>query len=117
MHIHGYRSFPTQAQAYFKALPANKTPVRGTLGERYRQKQLIKQIPAHDVDVFYCNDISEEEKRQMELFVQKRREKVLGRGEIKQKETEDASSMWVSWVSCNLVPWLPIQRSVWFLGR
>ncbi len=85
-----------QAQAYFKAFPANKIPIRGTPGERYLQKQLIKQIPAHDVDSFYCNELTEKEKRQMKIFVRSQREKMLGKGEIKQREPGDRSSTWVS---------------------
>ena len=84
-----------QARAYFKALPANKTPIRGTPGERYRQKQLIRQLPAHDVDIIYCNDLSEEEKKQMELFLHVRREKTLGKGEVKLREEGDRGSKWV----------------------
>ncbi len=90
-----YSLILSQARAYFKALPAQKTPIRGTPGERYRQKQLIKQIPAHDVDLFYCNELSEEEKKQMEVFIRLRREKVLGKGEVKQREPGDKSSIWV----------------------
>ena len=88
-------AFLPQARTYFKALPANKTPVRGTPGERYRQKQLIRQLPAHDVDIFYCNDLSDEEKKQMEVFLKMRREKVLGKGEVKLKEEGDSSREWV----------------------
>lgn len=74
-----------QAQAYFRALPASKSPVRGTPGEKYHQKQLIRQLPAHDVDMMYCNELTEEEVKQMGLFVKMRKEKCVGRGEVKTK--------------------------------
>ena len=84
-----------QAQAYFKALPAAKTPVRGTPGEKYHQKQLIRQLPAHDVDVFYCNELTEEETKQMELFLKMRKDKCVAKGEVQTKKEGDH----VAWVS------------------
>lgn len=83
-----------QAKAYFEALPASKTPIRGTPGERYRQKQLIRQVPAHDIDMLYCNNLTLEEKKQMEIFLRLRKEKSLGKGMIKMKESR--VSHWVS---------------------
>ncbi|XP_064398428.1 testin-like isoform X2 [Halichondria panicea] len=83
------------ARAYFEGLPQNKAPVRGTPGERYRQKQLIRQLPAYDIDTLYCNDLEDEERKQMELFVRVRREKALGRGEVKLREQGDRSPLWV----------------------
>lgn len=85
----------TQAREYFKSLPAKKTPARGTPGERYRQKQLIRQLPAHDIDTFYCNERTEDEKKQLELFIRLRREKFLGRGGIKMRQPDDKSPSWV----------------------
>ncbi len=46
--------------------------------------------------MLYCNDLTEEEKKQMELFIRMRREKVLGRGEVKLREPGDQSPQWVS---------------------
>ncbi|CAI8056185.1 Prickle planar cell polarity protein 3 [Geodia barretti] len=74
-----------EAEAYFKGLPAAKAPVRGTPGEKYHQKQLIRQLPAHDVDLMYCNELSQEEAKQMELFARMRKEKCVGRGEVRTK--------------------------------
>lgn len=91
MHTH------SQARAYFNSLSAKKTPVRGTQGERYRQKQLIRQLPAYDVDTFYCNERTEDEMKQMELFIRLRKERFLGRGAIKMRDTSDKSSQWVRW--------------------
>ena len=84
-----------QTRAYFEALPSSKAPIRGTPGERYRQKQLIRQVPAHDIDMLYCNNLSLEEKKQMEIFLRMRKEKSLGKGLIKRKELEDKASDWV----------------------
>lgn len=68
---------------------------------RYRQKQLIRQLPAHDIDILYCNDLNEDERKQMELFVRMRREKSVGRGEVKMRESGDLSAQWVSWEPCH----------------
>ena len=67
-----------QARAYFETLPSSKAPIRGTPEERYRQKQLIRQVPAHNIDMLYCNNLSLEEKKQMEIFLRMRKEKSLG---------------------------------------
>lgn len=84
-----------KAKAYFSKLPVSKSPIRGTPGERYRQKQLIKQLPAYDVDSVYCNSLTEEEMKQMELFLRMRKERCLGRGELRQREANDLTSRWV----------------------
>ena len=69
--------------------------MRGTPGERYRQKQLIRQVPAHDIDMIYCNNLSMEEKKQMEIFLRLRREKSLGKGLVQMKEDSDRHIHWV----------------------
>ena len=68
--------------------------MRGTPGEKYHQKQLIRQLPAHDVDMMYCNELSEEEAKQMELFAKMRKEKCVGRGEVR---TKNDGTAWV-WI-------------------
>ena len=75
-------------------MPENKKPISGTAGNRYWQKQKIRQLPGHDLDLIYCNDLSNEECKQMELFVKIRKEKCLGRGKIMQKASDDRSD-WV----------------------
>ena len=84
-----------QARKYFQSLSAQKTPVRGTQGERYRQKQLIRQLPAYDIDTIYCNERTEAEMKQMELFIKMRKERYLGRGGLKMREATDRSAPWV----------------------
>ena len=93
-----YFLFSMQARKYFNSLSAKKTPVRGTQGERYRQKQLIRQLPAYDIDTFYCNERTEAEKKQMELFIKLRKERFLGRGGLKMREATDKSAPWVSMI-------------------
>ena len=92
-----------QARKYFQSLSAQKTPVRGTQGERYRQKQLIRQLPAYDVDTIYCNERTEAEMKQMELFIKLRKEKFLGRGGLKMREATDRSAPWVCLIVSPLI--------------
>ena len=67
---------------------------------RYRQKQLIRQLPAYDIDIFYCNDdLTEDEKKQMELFVRMRRKKALCKGEVRLREPGNKTPQWVSTVT------------------
>ncbi len=75
--------------------------MRGTPGERYRQKQLIRQVPAHDIDMNYCNNLSLEEKKQMEIFIKLRKEKALGKGIVKTKLLVDKLSQWVRVITVN----------------
>ena len=95
VHLYTYNIPTPQARAYFNSLSAKKTPVRGTQGERYRQKQLIRQLPAYDIDTFYCNERTEDEMKQMELFIKLRKERFLGKGMIKMRDVSDKSPQWV----------------------
>lgn len=47
------------------------------------------------MDSFYCNSLTEEEMKQMELFLRVRKERCLGRGELRQREADDLTSRWV----------------------
>ncbi len=60
--------------------------------------QLIRQVPAHDLEIMYCNNLSLEEKKQMEIFLRLRKEKSSGKGIVRKKEASDRASHWVrSW--------------------
>ena len=37
------------------ALPEDKVPYLNSVGEKYRIKQLLQQLPPHDNEVRYCN--------------------------------------------------------------
>lgn len=82
-----------QAKAFFEALPENKRPINGTPGNRYWQKQKIRQLPGHDLDLIYCNDLTDDECKQMELFVKIRKEKFLGKGKVSERLPEDKAEM------------------------
>ncbi len=59
-------------------LPHDKRPLTGEPGAQYRKKQLMRQLPSHDQNPDECHDLSEAEKREMEVFVKHYRERALG---------------------------------------
>lgn len=75
---------PEQVHLYFSALPEDKVPYVNSVGEKYRIKQLLHQLPPHDNEVRYCNGLSEEEKKELRLFSAQRKRESLGRGSVKQ---------------------------------
>ncbi|XP_034393131.1 prickle planar cell polarity protein 3 isoform X4 [Cyclopterus lumpus] len=74
---------PEQVYQYFSCLPEDRVPYVNSLGERYRIKQLLHQLPAHDSESQYCNTLDEEEKKELRLFSQQRKRENLGRGVVR----------------------------------
>ncbi|XP_077328681.1 prickle-like protein 1 [Lithobates pipiens] len=74
---------PEQVQLYFACLPEEKVPYVNSVGEKYRIKQLLYQLPPHDNEVRYCQALSEEEKKELIMFSTQRKKEALGRGNIK----------------------------------
>ncbi|KAM9311039.1 prickle-like protein 1 [Gastrophryne carolinensis] len=74
---------PEQVQLYFACLPEEKVPYVNSVGEKYRIKQLLYQLPPHDNEVRYCQSLSEEEKKELAMFSSQRKKEALGRGNIK----------------------------------
>ena len=66
------------------ALPEGKVPYIDSHGERYRNKQIIVQLPPYDSEARFCNDLSDEEKRELRIFVALRKRDALDRGVVKQ---------------------------------
>ncbi|XP_032222997.1 uncharacterized protein LOC5522095 isoform X2 [Nematostella vectensis] len=75
---------PEQVHSYMNALPEEKVPYVDSIGERYRNRQIILQLPPHDNEARFCNGLSEEEKRELCFFVALRKRDSLGRGVVKQ---------------------------------
>lgn len=73
----------TLARRYMEMIPKEKQPVAGSEGAQYRKKQLAKQLPAHDQDPSKCHELSPGEVKQMEQFVKKYKNDVLGVGDVK----------------------------------
>ena len=65
------------------ALPEDKVPYINSVGEKYRIKQLLHQLPPHDNEARYCNGLSDEEKRELRLFSARRKREALGRGSVR----------------------------------
>uniref|UniRef100_A0A665T8H6 Prickle homolog 3 n=1 Tax=Echeneis naucrates TaxID=173247 RepID=A0A665T8H6_ECHNA len=74
---------PEQVYQYFSCLPEDRVPYVNSPGERYRIKQLLHQLPAHDSEPQYCNSLDEEEKKELRLFSQQRKRENLGRGIVR----------------------------------
>ncbi|XP_068611290.1 prickle-like protein 1 [Brachionichthys hirsutus] len=69
-----------QVQMYFSCLPEEKVPYVNSPGEKHRVRQLLYQLPPHDNEVRYCRSLTEEEKRELQMFSAQRKREALGRG-------------------------------------
>eukprot|EP00112_Aurelia_sp_Birch-Aquarium-sp1_P023835 Seg727.2 transcript_id=Seg727.2/GoldUCD/mRNA.D3Y31 product="Prickle-like protein 1" protein_id=Seg727.2/GoldUCD/D3Y31 len=78
---------------YMAALPKEKAPHLSKEGFQYRQRQLMHQLPAHDFDDSYCDDLTDKEKEKMQAFNRKRNEEASGQGSIKEN-TEPTGKVW-----------------------
>ena len=72
-----------QVHQYMSSLPEDKIPYINSVGEKYRIKQLLHQLPPHDNEARYCNGLSDEEKRELRLFSSRRKRESLGRGSVR----------------------------------
>ncbi|XP_050306495.1 protein prickle-like isoform X2 [Anthonomus grandis grandis] len=75
---------PDQVHLYFSALPEDKVPYVNSVGESYRVRQLLQQLPPHDNEVRYCHALSDEERKELRLFSAQRKREALGRGTVRQ---------------------------------
>jgi len=65
------------------ALPVHCVPYAGgSIGDRWRTTQLLRQLPPQDTEVRYCHGLSDEEKRELRLFSAQRRHDSLGRATV-----------------------------------
>ncbi len=62
----------------------DKVPYVNSIGERYRIRQLLHQLPPQDNEVRYCHSLSDEERKELRLFSVQRKRESLGRGSVKQ---------------------------------
>jgi len=72
-----------QIEQYFSKLPEHKVPRLGTPGEKYRDRQLIVQLPKQDLALAYCKFIEPDNWKLFEDFVNTRNECALDIGYIK----------------------------------
>ena len=66
------------------SLPEEKVPYIDSIGERHRNKQIIVQLPPYDSEARYCNGLTDEEKRELRIFVALRKRDAIDRGVVKQ---------------------------------
>lgn len=69
---------------YFSSIPEDKIPYVNSVGEKYRIKQLLNQLPPHDNESRYCHELSDEEKHELVIFSNQRKREALGRGQVRQ---------------------------------
>ncbi|XP_061702222.1 prickle planar cell polarity protein 3 isoform X2 [Syngnathoides biaculeatus] len=74
---------PEQVYQYFSSWPEDRVPYVNSAGERYRIKQLLHQLPAHDSEAHYCSSLNEKEKRELRSFSQQRKRDNVGRGVVR----------------------------------
>ena len=64
-------------------LPEEKVPYVNSIGEQFRARQLLLQLPPQDSDFKHCHDMSEDERNELKLFQAQRRRDALGRGSVR----------------------------------
>lgn len=69
------------ATDYMKALPTEKLPIKGSAGAAIRRQLLQKQLPLHDIDYKVCDELSEQEQKQFEQYLENIR-KYVGQGTV-----------------------------------
>ncbi|XP_067140227.1 four and a half LIM domains protein 1-like [Centruroides vittatus] len=68
---------------YFLQIPADKVPRLGTPGEKYRDQQLMIQLPKQDFALQYCRFLDREYQNNYEEFINNRNERALDIGNVK----------------------------------
>lgn len=73
---------PDVASDYMDQLGSNQIPVAGSDAATKRKQQLEFQVPAHDLDASLCDNLTENETQQLQMYVQKIRENCVGQGSV-----------------------------------
>ncbi|KAK6620564.1 hypothetical protein RUM43_010856 [Polyplax serrata] len=68
---------------YFQQIPSSKVPRLGSSGEKYRDKQLILQLPKQDLALAYCKHVENSQQSCYEDFINARNEIALDIGYVK----------------------------------
>ena len=69
-------------EQYWQCMPEECVPLYGSQGVDWRENQFLKQLPAYDTCPDVCHDMSDLEKKRMVKFVDMRRKKFFGVGEV-----------------------------------
>ena len=78
---------------YMESLPPEVKPKVGSDGAKYRRKQMMYQLPIHDHDENYCDNLTEAERDSMRQFCDDRNQNALGVGDVREKT--NPISKWV----------------------
>ncbi|XP_031566132.1 testin-like isoform X2 [Actinia tenebrosa] len=70
---------------YMDSLPPERRPMVGSEGAKYRRQQMVYQLPIHDHDENYCDNLTDAEREKMREFCKMRNDKSLGVGDIREK--------------------------------
>jgi len=76
---------------YLSSIPKGKAAHHDEAGAQYRAKQLANQLPAHDFDEAFCDDLTDAEKEKLQEFSDLRAEEAAGQGEIVEKTAKIAT--------------------------
>ncbi|XP_065058408.1 prickle planar cell polarity protein 3-like isoform X2 [Rhopilema esculentum] len=74
---------PELVRLFMSRLPEEKVPYVNSVGEKYRARQRLRQLPPQDSDFKHCHDMSEEERNELKLFQAQRIRDALGRGTVR----------------------------------
>ena len=58
-------------------------PHSNSIGEKYRIRQLLHQLPPYDCEARYCNELSEAERHELLMFCAQRKQDAVGQGVVK----------------------------------
>lgn len=73
---------------YMEQLESTKVPVSGSDAAIKRKQQLQIQVPKHDLDSVYCDNLTESEVQQLEKYADKIKQKCVGQGDVVRLEAE-----------------------------
>lgn len=73
---------------YMAQLESSNVPVSGSEAALKRKQQLQIQVPKHDLDSVYCDNLTESEVQQLEKYADKIKEKCVGQGDVVRIESE-----------------------------
>ncbi|KAK2702965.1 prickle planar cell polarity protein 3-A-like isoform X2 [Artemia franciscana] len=75
-------------EEYMNLLPSDKVPLRGSTGEKWREQQLVVQLPRQDLNLQYCRHLETQHRNDYISFINARNEIALDYGYVKQGTTK-----------------------------
>lgn len=73
---------PNRVEEYMRQLPPEKVPKVGSVGERYRDRQLNLQLPKQDLSTKYCTHLEQQHQASYTAFVGARNDVALDVGHV-----------------------------------